>query len=146
MKFKSNSGVSLLTVVITVIVMIILAAVSTKYSTDMIDNSGEAKKEANIYEDKEVIRSLMTHSITDKDVRVGYALLDGAIVVVTEDGKEYGTGYHLVPGGDDDGDLGEIKERFGDDTIIAYKNLSAPYVVDYYTGKYERVENIKFKK
>ena len=32
-----------------------------------------------------------------------------------------------------------------DDTLSPYKGLTAPYVVDYYTGKYERVEDIRFK-
>ena len=145
MKFKNNSGISLLTVIITIVVMIILAAIATTYSTDVIDNSDEAQKEATIYEDREIIRALMTNTITDKNARVGYELLTGAIVVVGDDGKEYGTGYHLVPGGYEDGDLGKIRAKLGDDTIRAHRNLSAPYVVDYYTGKYERVENIKFK-
>ena len=145
MKIKNNSGISLLTVVITVVVMIILAAIATTYSSEVIDNSDEAQKEAAIFEDRETIRILMTNTITDKNARVGYELLDGAVVVIGENGKEYGTGYHLIPGGYEDGDLGEIRDMLGDDTIRAYRNLSAPYVVDYYTGKYERVENIEFK-
>lgn len=145
MKLKSDSGISLTTVIITIVVVIVLAAVATTYSSEVIDNSDEAQREATIYQDKEIIRVLMTNTITDKDARVGYELLDGAVVVIAENGKEYGTGYHLVPGGYSDGDLGEIRDKFGDDTITAYRGLSAPYVVDYYTGKYERVENIEFR-
>ena len=145
MKIKKNSGVSLTTVVITVIVMIILASVTISYSLDMIDDSGEAKSEAEIYEDNEVIRALLTQSIIDEDVMVGYALLDNSVVVITPEGKEYGTVYYLIPGVKDDGDLGTIKFKLGDDTLTAYKGISAPYVVDYYTGKYERVEKINFK-
>lgn len=145
MKIKSNSGVSLTTVIITIVVMIIIAGVAARNSLRMIDDSGEAKKEATIYEDREIIRALLTNAITDKDAMVGFALLDNSVVVLGSGDKEYGTGYHLIPGGDDDGDLGTIKFKLGDDTMTAYRGLSAPYVVDYYTGKYERVENIRFK-
>lgn len=145
MKIKSNSGVSLTTVIITIVVMIIIAGVAARNSLIMIDDSGEAKKEATIYEDREIIRALLTNAITDKDAMVGFALLDNSVVVLGSGDKEYGTGYHLIPGGDDDGDLGTIKFKLGDDTMTAYRGLSAPYVVDYYTGKYERVENIRFK-
>ena len=145
MRIKDNKGISLLTVIVTVIVMIILAGVATTYSLEIISDSGEAQKEAAIYEDREIIRNLMTNTINNKNERVGFALLDDSIVVIGSGDKEYGTGYHLIPGGDDKGDLGVIKLKLGDDTITAYRNLSAPYVVDYYTGKYERIENIKFK-
>lgn len=145
MKIKSNSGVSLTTVIITIVVMIIIVGVAARNSLRMIDDSGEAKKEATIYEDREIIRALLTNAITDKDAMVGFALLDNSVVVLGSGDKEYGTGYHLIPGGDDDGDLGTIKFKLGDDTMTAYRGLSAPYVVDYYTGKYERVENIRFK-
>ena len=145
MKLKNNSGVSLTTVIITIVVMIILVGISASYSLDMIDESADAKKEATIYEDREIIRTLTTKAMTDKNVRVGFALLDNYVVVIGSGDKEYGTGYHLVPGGDEEGDLGKIKFKLGDDTMVAYRGLSAPYVVDYHTGEYERVENIRFK-
>ncbi len=145
MKIKKNSGLSLMTVAITVIVMVILAGVATRYSLRMIDDSGEAKKEATIYADNEIIRSLLTQAMVDKNVMVGIALVDGDKVVIGSGDKEYGTGYYLVPGGEEDEELGDIRYKVGDDSLAAYKGLSAPYVVDYLTGKYERVEDIKFK-
>lgn len=134
-----------MTVIITIVVMIILASVTVTYSLRMVDDSGEARDQAEIYEDNEIIRALLTQTIADDDAVVGYALLDNSIVVLGSGNKEYGTGYHLIPGGDDDGDLGTVKFKLGDDTLTAYKGISAPYVVDYYTGKYERVEDIRFK-
>lgn len=134
-----------MTVIITIVVMIILASVTVTYSLRMVDDSGEARDQAEIYEDNEIIRALLTQTIADDDAVVGYALLDNSIVVIGSGNKEYGTGYHLIPGGDDDGDLGTVKFKLGDDTLTAYKGISAPYVVDYYTGKYERVEDIRFK-
>lgn len=145
MKFKSNLGISLVTVVITIVVIIILASVSTTYSLRMINDSADAKKEATIYEDREIIRTLLTETIGDENKKVGFALLNGSLVVLDSGDNEYGTGYYLIPGGEDDGDLGTIKFKLGDDTLTAYKGLSAPYVVDYYTGDYERVEEIRFK-
>ena len=145
MKLKNNSGVSLTTVIITIVVMIILAGIAVSYSLEMIDDSGEAKKEATIYEDREIIRALTANALLDKNARVGFALLDNSVVVIGSGDKEYGTGYYLIPGGKDDGDLGTIKFKLGDNTLTAYRGLSAPYVVDYYTGEYERVEKIRFK-
>lgn len=148
MKIKNNSGISLMTVIITIVVMIILASVAVTSSYQMIDDAGEAKNEAEIYADNEVIRALLTQSISDPDVIVGFPLLDNSVVVIGSGEKEYGSGYHLIPGGypeEEDGDLAALRFKLGDDTLQPYKGLTAPYVVDYYTGKYERVEDIRFK-
>ncbi len=148
MKIKNNSGISLMTVIITIVVMIILASVAVTSSYQMIGDAGEAKKEAEIYADDEVIRSLTTQSISNPDIIVGFPLLDNSVVVIGSGDKEYGSGYHLIPGGDpedENGDLAALRFKLGDETLQAYKGLTAPYVVDYYTGKYERVENIRFK-
>lgn len=148
MKIKNNSGISLMTVIITIVVMIILASVAVTSSYQMIGDAGEAKKEAEIYADDEVIRSLTTQSISNPDIIVGFPLLDNSVVVIGSGDKEYGSGYHLIPGGDpedENGDLAALRFKLGDETLQAYKGLTAPYVVDYYTGKYERIENIRFK-
>ena len=148
MKIKNNSGISLMTVIITIVVMIILASVAVTSSYKMIGDAGEAKKESEIYTDNEVIRALLTQSISDPDIIVGFPLLDNSVVVIGSGEKEYGSGYHLIPGGypeEEDGDLATLRFKLGDDTLQPYKGLTAPYVVDYYTGKYERVENIRFK-
>lgn len=148
MKIKNNSGISLTTVIITVIVIIILASISVSYSYRMIEDAGEAKKEAEEHADNEMIRNLLTQAITDPDIIVGFPLLDNSVVVIGSGDKEYGSGYHLIPGGDpedENGDLAALRFKLGDDTLEPYKGLTAPYVVDYYIGKYERVENIRFK-
>ena len=148
MKMKSNSGISLMTVIITIVVMIILAGVAVTSSYQMINDAGDAKKEAEIYTDNEVIRALTTQAITDSDIIVGFPLLDNSVVVLGSGDKEYGSGYHLIPGGypeESDGDLAKLRFKLGDETLEPYKGLTAPYVVDYYTGKYERVEDIRFK-
>ena len=148
MKIKNSSGISLMTVIITIVAMIILASIAITNSRRLIGDAGEAKKQAETHADKEIIRALLTNVITDPDVIVGYPLVTGGIVVIDSGDNEYGSGYYLVPGGDpedEDGDLAKIRFKIGDDTLQAYKGLTAPYVVDYYTGKYERVEDIRFK-
>ena len=136
-----------MTMIITIVVMIILAGIAVSSSYELIGDAGEAKKQSETYEDREIIRALLTNSIADSDIIAGYPL-GGSIVVLGSGDKEYGSGYYLVPGGDaeeKDGDLAVLRFKLGDDTLQAYKGLTAPYVVDYDTGKYERVENIRFK-
>lgn len=144
-RLKNNSGVSITTLVITIVVMLIIAGVAIGTSTQIIDDSVEAKKEAAIFEDNETIRALLMNAITDKNVITGYALIDGSLEVVDEEGNEYGTNYYLIPGGKEDEALTIIRDKIGDSSATAYKGITAPYVVDYYTGEYKRIEEIKFK-
>ncbi|MBQ8298528.1 MAG: type II secretion system protein [Clostridia bacterium] len=143
-RLKNNSGISITTLVITIVVMLIIAGIAVGTSTEIIDDSVDAKKEAAIFEDNEEIRALLMNAITDKSVITGFALVDGSIEVVDEEGNEYGTNYYLIPGGDEE-DLAAIREKTGDASASAYKGITAPYVVDYYTGKYHRIEDVKFK-
>lgn len=144
-KLKNNSGVSITTLVITIVVMLIIAGVAVTNSTRMIDDSIAAKKDAATFEDNEIIRALLMNALTDKNEITGYALVDGSLEVIDESGETYGTNYHLIPGGKADEALGVIREKLGDANLEAYKGITAPYVVDYYTGEYKRIEEIKFK-
>lgn len=147
MKIKNELGISLMTMIITIVVMIILAGIAVSSSYELIGDAGEAKKQSETYGDREVIRALLTNSIADSDIIAGYPL-GGAVVVIGSGDKEYGSGYYLLPGGDpedEDGDLATLRFKLGDDTLQPYKGLTAPYVVDYDNGKYERVEEIRFK-
>jgi type II secretory pathway pseudopilin PulG len=147
MEIKNESGISLMTVIITIVVMIILASIAISSSFRMIGDAGEAKKQAETYEDREIIRALLINSVPYSNDIVGFPL-GGAVIVLGSGDKEYGSGYYLVPGGeseDEDGDLATLRFKLGDNTLQAYKGLTAPYVVDYDNGKYERVEEIRFK-
>ncbi len=144
-RLKNNSGISITTLVITIVVMFIIAAIALGTSTEIIDDSVDARNEATIFEDNEKIRALLTNAITDKNIITGYALVDGSIEVIDEEENEYGTNYYLIPGGEEDGALAIIRDKTGDSSATAYKGITAPYVVDYYTGKYKRIEKIKFK-
>lgn len=141
---KNKSGVSMISLVITIVVIIILTAVSIGDSLDMIDDSMVAVTEADIAEDNDVIRSLLTYAVVDKTARVGIALSDATIVVIGSGDVNYGTGYHLIVGGKEE-TIKVIEEKTGVTNLKAYKELTAAYVVNYDLGTYERIEEIKFR-
>lgn len=144
MKNLKNKGISLITLVITIVVMLILAAVAIGGSTRLIDDSVDSKKQASINDDNDEVRSLLTHAITNSSLREGVSLIDGSLVVIGSGDKEYGTGYYLLPGGEDDV-MKVITDKVGNPNLKKYKGLTAPYVVDYDNGTYERIEEVRFK-
>ena len=141
---KNNKGVSMISLVITIIVIIILSAVALSNSSDMIDDSMIAVSEADKMEDNDTIRTLLTYAITDRSARMGIALSDSTNVVIGSGDVNYGTGYYLIVGGSGD-TVKKIEEKTGATGLKAYKDLTAPYVVNYDMGTYERIEELKFR-
>lgn len=144
MMSKKDKGISMITLVITIVVIIILAAVSLGGSTDMINKSGEAKEDAAMYADKEQIRGLIDYVYSGLEEKVGVQLIDGALIVIDDNGKEYGSGYYLIPGGKDE-EIKYIREKSGYTNLNRYQELSTSYVVNYSTKEYVRLEEVKFK-
>ena len=142
MKLSKNSGVSMVVLVITIVLLIILSSIAIGGSMKMIDDSSSAKNSADAAEDNDKIRTLLTETIIDNNKREGISL--ESIIVIGSVDKEYGLGYYLIPGGDED-TMDKIIEKTGDTNLKKYKNLTAPYVVDYDNGRYERIEEIRFK-
>lgn len=140
---KENYGVSMITLIITIMVIIILAGIGFGSSTYLIDKAGESKNASDANEDNDVIRALLTYSITDSENRIGIALSDSLVVLGSGD-KEYGKGYYLIPGGNNRV-LAEISEKTGEATVLRYKEITAPYVVDYDNGRFERILELRFK-
>lgn len=141
---KKNKGVSMISLVITIIVIIILSAVALSNSSGMIDDSIVAVTEADKMEDNDTIRTLLTYAITDRSARMGIALSDSSNVVIGSGEVNYGTGYYLIVGGSGDS-IKKIEEKTGATGLKAYKDLTAPYVVNYDMGTYERIEDIRFR-
>ncbi|MBR3887536.1 MAG: hypothetical protein IKJ32_00355 [Clostridia bacterium] len=141
---KNNKGVSMISIVITIIVIIILSAVALSNSSDMIDDSITAVTEADKMEDNDTIRTLLTYAVTDRSARTGIALSDSTNVVIGSGDVNYGTGYYLIVGGSGDS-IKKIEEKTGATGLKAYKDLTAPYVVNYDMGTYERIEEIRFR-
>ncbi len=139
-----NKGVTMISMVITIVIIIILASVALSYSGDMIDDSIVAVDEADIMADNDEIRALLTYAVIDKDARQGIALVDGTMVVIGSGDVSYGTGYHLIVGGSDE-DIDAIEEKMDGMRLAPYKNLTAPYVVNYDMGTFERIDEIKFR-
>lgn len=68
----------------------------------------------------------------------------GSLVVISESGDEYGTGFYLIPGGEEEV-INQIKEKSGSAITRKYKDISAPYVVDYNANSFIRIEELLFK-
>ena len=71
---KNKNGVSMISLVITIIVIIILSSVALSNSSDMIDDSIIAVNEADKTEDNDTIRKLITDAVIDRSSRIGIAL------------------------------------------------------------------------
>lgn len=142
--FKNKKGVSMVSLAITIIVIIILSAIAFSNSSGMINESNEAVTESEIMADNDEIRALLTYSIVDDAAKIGIKLSDGSLVVIGSGDVSYGTGYHLIAGGDEE-DLNIIKEKTGVSGVQAYKEITAPYVVNYDKGTFERIDEIKFR-
>lgn len=143
MKKMKNQGVSMITLVITIVVLIILATVSINGSMGMIDESMESKEIANASEENDLIRKLLMNVLIESDSKVGIPLVDGALVVIGSGDVAYGTGYYLIPGGTEE-ELAKIKSKSGRDDVKAYQSITAPYVVDYDNSTFERIDELIF--
>ncbi len=140
---KSNNGISMITLVITIIVIIILASVALNGSTRMMGDANKAREDANADMDNDTIRTILTYAITDNDAKVGFELTE-SIVVKDSGDREYGKGFYLIPGGTKY-DLATIEQRTGQSNIKAYKDITAAYVVDYDNGTFVRLDEVIFK-
>lgn len=143
---KNNAGISMITLVIAIVILMIIASVAIGTSMRMIDQSSDARKATIANEENDIIRSLLRYTITDSTTyQAGIALHDNTLVVIGSGDIEYGTGYYLIPGGTDR-DLQKISKKVGDSiTVERYKDLTASYVVDYDNDWFERIEEIEFK-
>ena len=139
---KNNSGITMITSIITIVVMIIIAAVAMNGSSELVGKGLSAKETALATEESDKVRALLRKAIVDKSYRIGIELSDTLAVIGSED-KEYGKGYYLIPGGTDD-DIAKISRKVGED-VERYEDFTASFVVDYDEDKFERVKNIKFK-
>lgn len=134
----------MITLVITIVIIIILSAVAINGSTQMIDESNEARKSADAAKDDDEIRAVLMRAITDNTAKVGVELVDGTLIALDSGDREYGSGYYIIPGGKDD-QIDIIKSKAADPTVTRYKKLSASYIVDYAEGTFVRVEEVRFK-
>lgn len=147
---KNNSGVSLVTLVVTIVVMLILAGISMRGTTSLINKTAESKKTHNEYNESEIIRKLLTDVVLDKNLMVGIPLQDGIFEVretptdKNPDTIWYGTNYYLIPGGNEE-EIKKIISKTGDDSIEQYREFTGSYVVDYVEGKFERINVIEIR-
>ncbi|MBR4110755.1 MAG: hypothetical protein IKK43_03590 [Clostridia bacterium] len=100
MKINNNKGVSMITVIITIIVVIILAAISLIGNEDAINKSAEAKKEAEIAQETQILKialkdaeNIFTGEVEKEELALGLedhsAIIDESYVSENPDKGEY---------------------------------------------------------
>lgn len=140
---RDNSGVTMIAIVLTIVVIIIISAIAFGTSRDLINRSAEAKVKAIALEEDDKVRTLLRKAIVDEEYKKGIELEDDTLVVIGSGDVEYGTGCYLIPGGTDE-DIAIIANKVGEE-VERYENFTASYVVNYDEDKYERITEINFK-
>lgn len=132
---KKNSGVSMITLVITIVMLIILASVTIYYGAmQNIDKTTETMSYNEIFEVSEAVaqRTLMNRLDSTRYGYIGEELDDSNPVEVN--GKTYGTGWHKL----------DPKSNPDHVSDLSLENIKSEYVINYLTGEVISVNPIYF--
>ena len=140
---KTEKGYSLIVLVLTIVVMVILIAIALKPSTQVLDDTEEAKKQAEAAIDDDKIKEIInyeTAGIPDLiDVEIVYKRIPlTEDIAVSNKGITYGTGWTLYIA---ERDIEKIEEKTGQRNYYKpYNDITRSYVVDTDTGHFVRLE------
>ena len=108
---KNESGITLIALVVTIILLLILAGVTISMLTGengILNRAREAKKKTETANEKEIIQTEFLSALMSNDeANIGVALYDknfengnkGNIIYVEKDDKTYGTGWNFIQKG-----------------------------------------------
>lgn len=131
-KYRNNHGVSLITLVVTIVVIIILAGITIYYGLNQnIDKTSEAMALNEIFEVSEAVaqRRLMKRLNESKYPAVGNELTDSSAETV--DGIEYGSGWYLIDS--------------NSSAALNLENINGKYLINYDTGEVVSVSPIYYQ-
>ncbi len=140
---KEEKGFSLMVLVITIVTIIILAAIALASSNGLIDDAIDSKKSTEAILDDEKIKEIMTYELAGTkeliDIEIDLKRVElSDTLCVLYDGNEYGNGYSLYLS---EQDIEKVSTATGLTGLKAYKELTKSYLVDYVKGKFVRLEN-----
>lgn len=132
MKKNNNKGVSMITVIITIIVIIILATISLVGNEDAINKSAQAKKEAEIAQETQLLKialksaeNIFTGEVEKEELEEGLeehsAVIDESYVSEDPEKKEYKVVFNKTGNS-------YIINKYGDITVLdkAYADNTTP--------------------
>ena len=145
---KNNKGFSLTVLLVTIVVILILAAISLTSYSYIIQDAGESKNKAEARIDDDKIKEIMTYELAGTtefiDVDIDFKRIELSDTLQIEYGEVlYGTNYDLYLSEDD---IEKVEKATGEVGLKPYKQLTKSYVVNYMSGDFVRLENDwKFK-
>ncbi len=145
---KEEKGFSLMVLVITIVVLIILAAITINSSDIAIGDAIDTKKETEARIDDDKIKEIMTYELAgtkeliDEEIDLKRVELNDTLIVQYKD-EEYGNGYSLYLS---EKDINKTSVATGESGYKPFKEITKSYLVNYVTGEYVRLEEEwKFK-
>lgn len=141
---KNERGFSLIVLVITIIVLLILTAITFNSSDRIVDDSIESQKAANAAMDNDKIMEVMTYELAGTveliDIEIDQKRIElrSGDREIVYDGVPYRDGFALYIS---EGDIAKVENKMGTSNYYKpYNNLTKSYIVDYSTGTYIRLE------
>ena len=141
---KNERGFSLIVLVITIIVLLILTAITLNSSDKIVDDSIDSQKAANAAIDDDKIMEIMTYELAGTleliDIEIDQKRIElrSGDREIIYDGVPYRDGFALYLAEED---IEKVENKMGTFNYYKpYKNLTKSYIVDYKTGTYIRLE------
>lgn len=141
---KNEKGISLITLVITIVTIIILASITLGPSGGAVDESVEAKEKAEAEIDNQKIEEIITYELAQTneliDLEIDLKRINlSDTLQVDNSGDIYGNGYTLYLA---KRDIYKVEAKTGSgDYFKPYKDLFKSYVVNHSSGEYKRLVN-----
>ena len=139
---KSEKGVSIVVLIVTIIVIILLSIITLNFSSRLVDDSIDAKKEAEIGMDNEKIKEILTYEIAgteeliDPEIDLKRIKLSDTIKIEYS-GEVYGEKYTLYLAEED---IKKVEAVTGNNYYKPYKDITKSYIVKDKTEEFIRLE------
>ena len=139
---KNQKGVSIVVLIVTIIVIILLSIITLSFSSRLVDDSIDAKKEAEISMDNEKIKEIITYEIAgteeliDPEIDLKRIKLSDSIKIEYS-GEIYGDKYTLYLS---EKDIEKVEAVTGNNYYKPYKGITKSYIVKDKTEEFIRLE------
>ena len=140
---KNEKGFSLIVLVLTIIIMLIIIAITMDPGTEVIDEADKSKQAVEATQDDQKIKEIITYELggttelIDPNIDFMRLPLSNDIQVKYQD-ITYGTGYVLYLS---DKDLEKVSTKTATTNYYqSFKDLTESYLVDTNTGNYIRLD------
>lgn len=140
---KNQKGISIVVLIVTIIAIILLSIITLNFSTILVDDSIDAKKEAEISMDNDKIREIITYEIAgteeliDAEIDLKRIALSDTLKIEYS-GEIYGENYTLYLS---EKDIKKVEAITGKNNYFKpYKDITKSYIVKDKTEEFIRLE------